>query len=566
MPSRETPSPNNARRRRSLGHRRALTSLLSLVVAIVAIYAVVFHLLMTREGQTHSWLTGVYWTFQTMTTLGYGDVVFASDLGKMYTVLVLATGVLLLFVLLPFTLIQFVYAPWLEARNAARTPRELPPDTAGHVILTAYGPVEAALIQRLDQFQLPYVVVVDDVARAAALYDQGVRVMVGRVDAAETYRLARVERASLVATTLPDTVNANVILTVREASATVPIVATAEWEASTELFRHAGAQQVIQLGELLGREMARRIVARGGGRTHVIGRLDDLLIAEAPAAGTSLVGRTLRESRLREQFSLNVVGTWERGNYSPGAADTRITEDMTLLLSGSQTDLDAYDRGIRVRDLPPSFAVVIGGGRVGRATSRHLAAAGVEHKIVERSADRIPDWSRYVMGDATDPEVLRSAEIDRASSVAVTTHDDDVNIFLTLFCRAAHPEVQILGRATLEQNVPTLHGAGADFVLSYVPMEATAIFDIVRRGNLLLLAEGIEVFTVRVPETLVGKAIADCALRDETGCNVFAVRHAGGAAAHPDIKAPLEADTELILIGDREDEKRFFERYGTPGA
>jgi len=111
-------------------------------------------------------------------------------------------GVLLLFVLLPFMLIQFVYAPWLEARNAARTPRELPPDTTGHVILTSHGPVEAALIDRLVEFKLPYVVIVDDTARALALHDQGVRVMVGPLDSVETYRRARAERASLVATTV----------------------------------------------------------------------------------------------------------------------------------------------------------------------------------------------------------------------------------------------------------------------------------------------------------------------------------------------------------------------------
>ena len=93
-------------------------------------------------------------------------------------------------------------------------------------------------------------------------------------------------------------------------------------------------------------------------------------------------------------------------------------------------------------------------------------------------------------------------------------------------------------------------------------MEATAIFDIVHRGNLLLLDEGIEVFTVPVPAALVGKPIADCALREDTGCNVFAVRRAGGEAAYPDITAPLEAGAELILIGDRSDERRFFETYG----
>ena len=104
--------------------------------------------------------------------------------------------------------------------------------------------------------------------------------------------------------------------------------------------------------------------------------------------------------------------------------------------------------------------------------------------------------------------------------------------------------------------------AGANFVMSYVPMEANAIFDVVRHGSVLSLVEGLEVFTVRVPRALTGKSIADCNLRRETGCNVLAVRAAGGAAAPPDINAALLADSELVLIGDREDERRFFARYG----
>ena len=45
-----------------------------------------------------------------------------------------------LLILLPFTFIQFFYAPWLEARDAARAPRELPDETEGHVLLTGSGP------------------------------------------------------------------------------------------------------------------------------------------------------------------------------------------------------------------------------------------------------------------------------------------------------------------------------------------------------------------------------------------------------------------------------------------
>lgn len=539
---------------------RALFGLLGLAFALVLVYSELFHVLMAREGQHFSWFTGVYWTLETMTTLGFGDIIFTTDLGRGYSVVVLLTGIVLLFVLLPFTLIQFVYAPWLERRNAARTPRVLSAETSGHVILTAYGPVEAALIQRLDQYAMPYAVIVPDVARALELHDQGVRVMVGRIDDADTFRRAGIERASLVATTLSDTVNANVALTVRDCSETVPIVATAAWEASVDLLKRAGCEDVIQLGELLGRAMARRVAGHGG-RTHIIGRLDDLLIAEAAVSGTSLVGQTIRESRLGERLNLNVVGVWNRGEYAPGSADIRLTEQMTLLLAGSQRGLDAYDAQIRTAPRPPATAVVIGGGRVGRATSRNLTLAGIEHRVIEKSSDRTSGSAHYVIGDAMNPTVLEQARLSQASSVVITTHDDDINVYLTLYCRRERPDMLILSRATLQQNVPTLRRAGADFVLSYVPMEANAIFDILRHGNVLSLAEGLEVFTVPVPEALVGKSIAQCNLRQDTGCNVLACKTNGGSATLPDINTPLGAEMALVLIGDRDDERRFFERY-----
>src|SRR5262245_20074416 len=140
MSDRMTLLPRLAGNRRARQNLRIVLTLLSLVVLIIAAYSVVFHALMLREGARHSWLTGVYWTLQTMSTLGYGDLTFQSDLGRMFSVLVLVTGMVLLFVLLPFTLIQLLYAPWLAARNAARTPRELPADVNGHVILTGFGP------------------------------------------------------------------------------------------------------------------------------------------------------------------------------------------------------------------------------------------------------------------------------------------------------------------------------------------------------------------------------------------------------------------------------------------
>jgi uncharacterized membrane protein len=75
--------------------------------ALIAFYSIIFHYIMMYEGQQHSWVTGFYWTLTVMSTLGFGDITFTSDLGRAFSVLVLMSGMLSLLVLLPFTFIEF---------------------------------------------------------------------------------------------------------------------------------------------------------------------------------------------------------------------------------------------------------------------------------------------------------------------------------------------------------------------------------------------------------------------------------------------------------------------------
>ena len=44
---------------------------------------------MVYEGRSYSWITGFYWTLTTMSTLGFGDITFTSDIGKIFSVVVL---------------------------------------------------------------------------------------------------------------------------------------------------------------------------------------------------------------------------------------------------------------------------------------------------------------------------------------------------------------------------------------------------------------------------------------------------------------------------------------------
>jgi voltage-gated potassium channel len=182
-----------------------------------------------------------------MSTLGFGDITFESDVGRAFSIVVLLSGTVFMLILLPFTFIQFFYAPWMEAQAAARAPRRLPAETKGHVVLTRYGPVDAAFVRRLQQYHYPYAILVPEVERGPAAARLGPCRDGRRAGRPRHLPPVRIEQAALVVTTHSDTVNTNVAFTVREISAKTPIVATALDAVSVDILELAGCNRVCSL-------------------------------------------------------------------------------------------------------------------------------------------------------------------------------------------------------------------------------------------------------------------------------------------------------------------------------
>ncbi len=543
------------------GNLRSLLHLLAILVALVALFSALFHLIMLREGQEHSWITGLYWTLTVMTTLGFGDVTFESDLGRLFSVVVLVTGVVYMLVLLPFTFIEFFYAPWMRAQAAARAPRELPSHWRRHVVLTNYDAVASALIPMLDRYGHPYVVLCATPAEAIALDERGIKSAVGDLDDPETYRKMRIEQAAMLVSTRDDMVNANVTFTARELAPHLPIVASANSAASRDVMELAGATFVLRLEEMMGAALARRISLRDSD-AHLIGSLGGLHIAEAAAAGTSLVGQTLRHSQIRSRTGVNVIGIWNRGALEFASPDLAITERTLFILAGTKQQLETFDAAFSAPAQTKSRVVVVGGGRVGRATYRALKELGTCHvSIIERNPERVRGIPEAIVGDATEMDVLKQAAAREASSLIITTHDDDTNVALTIFFRRLRSSFQILARSNLDRNVATLLRAGADLVLSYASMGSNTVLNVLRGSDHLLLAEGVNIFPTAIPRSMAGRLLSDLEVRSQTGCSVIAVETDGERVDNPPPDYRLPDEGRIFLIGDIAAEERFIKRF-----
>ncbi|MGE4651754.1 MAG: ion channel, partial [Myxococcota bacterium] len=212
------------------GARRDLKGLfeyLLVLAGIVLVYTAIFHALMLDEGQRHSWLTGFYWTLTVMSTLGFGDITFQGDLGRVFSLIVLLTGIVMLLIVLPFVFIRHFYAPWLEAQIRTRAPREAPEGTQGHVILCRYEEIAAALIPKLKELGVPHFLIEPDPVTAASHHGEEIPVVLGEIDSVSTFERLRAAEARLVIANASDVENSSVALTVRERFADVPVVAFA---------------------------------------------------------------------------------------------------------------------------------------------------------------------------------------------------------------------------------------------------------------------------------------------------------------------------------------------------
>ncbi len=541
---------------------RLLLNFLLILLGMILVFSVIFHLLMLREGQTFSWLTGFYWTLTVMSTLGFGDITFHSDLGRLFSIVVLLSGMLFLLVLFPFTFINFFYSPWMKAQEQARVPRELPKDMKGHVILTKYGPVTEALIKKLNRFNYDYTVLVSDLAEGLRLKELGIHVMLGDLVDPQTYKNARVENAAMVATTESDVLNTNVAFTVRGISKEVTIISTASTEPAVDILKLAGSNHVLQLGEIMGLILARRANA-GDACAHVVGRFEELQIAEALVTGSSLVGLTLKETALRQKVGVSVVGIWERGNFQAAQPDSLISQSTVLLLAGSGDQIELYNKTFGVKNELHAPVMILGGGRVGRATGKALSARNLDFKVVEKDPTRVKEAKNSIVGDASDREILQQAGIMDSPSVIITTHDDDVNVYLTIYCRLIRPDIQIITRSTSERNLGNMHRAGADFVISYASLGANTILNLLQRSDILMVAEGLDLIKVKLPKQLIGKTIKESSIRKETGCTIIAIRLDDEMHINPEPNMILSEEAEIILIGTVEAENQFFEIYGS---
>ncbi|ADE36822.1 potassium channel family protein [Methanohalophilus mahii] len=287
--------------------RRSLYHYMGISLGVVIIDTIVFLLLVNYEGQTQYYnpVDAIYWVISTATTVGYGDIVLTSPIGKIFAIFVQLSGVIMVFGIL----ITFVITPWFERSLNMPLPAKAPESITSHIIICGYNKLMQTLIEELQEQNVSFVIIEEDEEVVRRLLDQNLSCIYGRATEDKTLENARIKNARFLIANRSDEENASIVLTASNLADTY-IISVAEDSANIKYLKYAGAKRVVSpklvLGRFLGKKGLDPYVRGLGGATAFLG---DNNIVELPVyPASSLIGKSLKENDIHTKTGANIIG------------------------------------------------------------------------------------------------------------------------------------------------------------------------------------------------------------------------------------------------------------------
>jgi voltage-gated potassium channel len=315
--------------------------LLFLVMVLLYSYITMF-IKLNYEGESLNIIECIYFVITTMTTVGYGDMVMTSLVGRIFSIVVSLSGVVLFFALL----FPFVVMPWIDKQIKGELPTVAPKKLENHIIICGYNTMVESLVNELEDNNIPFIVVDDDEGQVRSLLDDGVQCIFGDPVKEDVLEAAGICRARLLIANQSDEKNASIILTAKE-FCNIEILAIVNDKSNSNYLKYAGATRVISPKSLLGSFIGRKAVAPLIDRIiNSTAFMDDLEITEFPIyPGSSLLNKSLKESRIRDLTGANIVGIWKGGELSLNLRSYDIIKrNSILLVVGNKEQLKKFKR------------------------------------------------------------------------------------------------------------------------------------------------------------------------------------------------------------------------------
>jgi len=297
-------------------------------------------------------LNALYMTVITLSTVGFAEVAPLHPYGKVFAIVLIAFGV----ALGGFTasvIAHLVVEGELREIFGRRKMESKIRKMSGHYIIAGYGRVGREVALEFKKRRVSFVVIEKSNKAIERLSSEGLLFIQGEATDDDVLRRAGIEAAKTLISTLPDEAqNVYLTLTARDMSKDLHIIARADLEEGEKKLLRAGANHVVSPHVLGGQRMAMASL-----RPNVVDLVHTTTLGEGGLsveevvipANCPLEGKTLVESRLKQEYGVTIIGVKKAGQkmtIAPGS-DLVLGKSDILVLLGPTEDLDRLSRDLR---------------------------------------------------------------------------------------------------------------------------------------------------------------------------------------------------------------------------
>ena len=290
-------------------------------------------------------LDALYMTVITLTTVGYGEVHVVSEAGRIYTIILIITGVGF-FLYVGGAVVQYMVEWRMPLLMGRRKLNRKIDRLKNHLIVCGYGRIGKVICDKLLREKFTIVVIDKNPALPETLNTLGLISICGDATDEETLLKVGVLKAkALIAVLGTDTENVFLVLTARQLVPGLNIIARAGTEAAKAKLLAAGANRVEAPYETGAASIAHRVL-----RPTVTSFIDlaltdrhkEIQIEELPVAPQSkLIGAMLKDSGIRQKYNLIIIAIKrpdDRMLFNP-SFETVIHAEDTLIAMGAPSSL-----------------------------------------------------------------------------------------------------------------------------------------------------------------------------------------------------------------------------------
>jgi voltage-gated potassium channel len=323
----------------SLGPRKVIRGLVMLIGILIlgtAGYMVI---------ERWQLLDAIYMTVISITTVGFKEVRDVSEAGRIFTLIIIFTGMGIMAYTLGMVaqvMVEFQVRSIFGRRKLGSKIKSL----KNHYIICGYGRIGRIIAQELEENGIPLLVIDNDPESKQALDTHEIPYIIDDATSEDILIEAGIERAKgLVAVVLSDADNLFITITARGLNPELFILARTDEDHARRKLLRAGANRVVMPYRIGGQKMAHTIIRPAVTEfleftvddQGIELKMEELLVGEK----SRLDGVTLADSGIRQEMNIIIVAIRKKDGemkLNP-SSESRIEIGDTLIALGHSNEL-----------------------------------------------------------------------------------------------------------------------------------------------------------------------------------------------------------------------------------